>query len=90
MLRKKEICDDLGIHESTLWTWIRKKHYPPLIVLNDGVGNRPILGLPLSEHLAFKAGLPRGMGKPLKRSVYEARKRKKPTITITPPPEDEE
>jgi predicted DNA-binding transcriptional regulator AlpA len=61
LLRKKEICADLGINPSTLDAMIKRDDFPPPIIISSGQ-QREILGWLESEYRAWKDSRPKRIG----------------------------
>lgn len=68
-IRKKAICDELGVDGSTVHAWVRAGIFPAPRVLNEGMA-REIIAWPESEYLAWKASRPQRIARPIADAAY--------------------
>ena len=57
LLRKRTILQQVPVHESTLWQWIKEGTFPKPVILNAGQ-KREIIAWRLSDFVKWRDGLP--------------------------------
>jgi predicted DNA-binding transcriptional regulator AlpA len=86
VIRRKQILEELGIDNSTLWAWIKSARFPQPVVLNAGE-QREIVAWRENDYKQWHASLPQRMARPVPKTPYPKRQPRKPKLVITRPVE---
>ena len=75
-IRKPEILADLGIHDTTLWEWVKQRRFPEPVVLNPGA-RREIVAWRERDVREWKNSRPQRQAKPITENAYKRQPKRK-------------
>jgi predicted DNA-binding transcriptional regulator AlpA len=75
-IRKPELLADLGIHDTTLWEWVKQQRFPEPVVLNPGA-RREIVAWRERDIREGKDSRPQRLAQPITEAAYEKARRKR-------------
>ena len=79
-IRKPELLADLGIHDTTLWEWVKQQRFPAPVVLNPGA-RREIVAWRERDVREWKDSRPQRLANPITPNAY---KRHQPKLLRRP------
>jgi predicted DNA-binding transcriptional regulator AlpA len=69
LIRRRQILEELGVDNATLWSWIKRGTFPEPLVLNPGQA-REIVAWRQSDYLAWRQSLPQRLARSPRKTPY--------------------